>query len=177
MVSKFGLISSADFHAECLCIGLVGNLKTHAKHMYHLYMILYNHGKPPTADEIEVAAGHKIMDPEAANTWLVELEKAMNKLADAFNRQVQHAQVCSCPSGSVFNVPSELSGIPVQPRGIWEAVGWMDCGLWSAIQRRWASRVLLPSWVHSSLTVTAHSWMPYYQTTDHEDESGYYWWN
>ena len=90
----------------------------HVKHMYHLYTILYNHGKPPTANEIEVAAGYKIMDPEAANTWLVELEKATNKLADAFNKQVQCAQVCSCPSGSVFNDLSKLSGIPVQPRGI-----------------------------------------------------------
>ena len=70
------------------------------------------------SDIEEIAAGHKIMDPEAANTWLVELEKAMNKLADAFNRQVQCAQVCSCPSGSVFIDPSKLSGIPVQPRGI-----------------------------------------------------------
>ena len=70
------------------------------------------------SDIEEIAAGRKIMDPEAANTWLVELEKAMNKLADAFNRQVQHAQVCSCPSGCVFIDLSELSGIPVQPREI-----------------------------------------------------------
>ena len=65
-----------------------------------------------------IAAGHKIMDPEAVNTWLVELEKATNKLADAFNRQVQRAQVCSCPSGSVFIDLRKLSGIPVQPIGI-----------------------------------------------------------
>ena len=44
------------------------------------------------------------MDPEAENTWLVELEKATNKLADTFNRQVQHAQVCSCLPGSVFKI-------------------------------------------------------------------------
>ena len=66
------------------------------------------------SDIEEIAAGCKIMDPEAVNTWLVELEKATN----AFNRQVQCAQVCSCPSGSVFIDPSKLSGIPVQPRGV-----------------------------------------------------------
>lgn len=67
--------------------------------MFRLYNILYNRQrdskKGPTDDEIDVAAGRRIMDPNAANAWLVELEKATNRLADAFNKQIQKAEVCS----------------------------------------------------------------------------------
>lgn len=67
--------------------------------MYRLYTILYNrqheNKKGPTDEEIEVAAGRRLMNPEAASAWLAELEKASNRLADAFNKQILKAQVCS----------------------------------------------------------------------------------
>lgn len=42
-----------------------------------------------------MAAGCRLMNPEAANAWLVELERASNRLADTFNKQILKAQVWS----------------------------------------------------------------------------------
>lgn len=72
--------------------GLIGHLKNFP-HMYELLDILNSRESPPTADEIAVAEGRKVLDPKAAADWLLKLEKASNRLTDMFKRQLNQAAV------------------------------------------------------------------------------------
>ncbi|KAG1841278.1 hypothetical protein F4604DRAFT_1939544 [Suillus subluteus] len=68
--------------------GLIGHLKTHFPPMYRLYLILKSRGTPPTEDELKMAQGEKVLDPDAAAAYLTQLEQASANLVDAFNKQV-----------------------------------------------------------------------------------------
>ena len=61
--------------------------------MYQLLNILNNCKTPPTANEIEMAEGWKVLDPKAVNNWLLKLEMASNRLMDMFKHQLDQAVV------------------------------------------------------------------------------------
>jgi hypothetical protein len=63
--------------------------------MYRLYLVLKEHGAPPTDDKIAIASGRKTLDPTKAAEYLVKLEKASATLIDAFAHQNQKSAVSS----------------------------------------------------------------------------------
>ncbi|KAG2129515.1 hypothetical protein BD769DRAFT_1301182, partial [Suillus cothurnatus] len=71
--------------------GLIGHLKTHFPLMYRLYLLLKSHKTPPTADELRIAQGEKVLDATTAVQYLVQLEQASVSIVDAFNKQVTKA--------------------------------------------------------------------------------------
>ena len=73
--------------------GLIGHLKVHFPPMHRLYLVLKDHKECPTADEIAIAAGQKILDPTSAAEYLLQLEKASTNLVDVFKQQSQWAAV------------------------------------------------------------------------------------
>jgi hypothetical protein len=73
--------------------GLIGHLKVHFPPMHRLYLVLKDHKECPTADEIAIAAGQKILDPTSAAEYLLQLEKASTNLVNVFKQQSQRAAV------------------------------------------------------------------------------------
>ncbi|KAG1783661.1 hypothetical protein EV702DRAFT_1190682 [Suillus placidus] len=65
--------------------GLIGHLKTP---MYRLYLVMKSHGTLPTEDELKLAQGEKVLDPDAVAAYLMQLEQVSANLVDAFNKQV-----------------------------------------------------------------------------------------
>jgi hypothetical protein len=63
--------------------------------MYQLFLVLKEHGAPPTDDEIAIASGKKTLDLTKAAEYLVKLEKALATLIDAFAHQNQKSTVTS----------------------------------------------------------------------------------
>ena len=61
--------------------------------MYQLLNILNNCNTLPTADEIKMAEGQKVLDPKAANDWLPKLKKALNRFTDMFKCQLDQTVV------------------------------------------------------------------------------------
>jgi hypothetical protein len=59
--------------------------------MYQLYLILKSRRTPPTEDELKIAQGKKVLDPDTAAAYLTQLEQASANLVDAFNKQVNKA--------------------------------------------------------------------------------------
>jgi hypothetical protein len=55
--------------------------------MYRLYEVLKGRPTPPTDEELLIAAGKKVLDPEAASAFLQKLESASNTIIEAFNQQ------------------------------------------------------------------------------------------
>ena len=77
--------------------GLVNNLKASSPHMFHLYTILKvcPVGEIVTQDEMDVAAGHKILDSMQMASYLKKLESASaNPVSKAFKRQTEATVVC-----------------------------------------------------------------------------------
>jgi hypothetical protein len=50
-----------------------------------------SHGTPPTEDELKLAQGEMVLDPDAAAAYLMQLKQASANLVDAFNKQVNKA--------------------------------------------------------------------------------------
>ncbi|KAG2124096.1 hypothetical protein BD769DRAFT_1669607 [Suillus cothurnatus] len=71
--------------------GLIGHFKTHFPPMYQLYLVMTSHGTPPTEDELKLAQGEMVLDPDAAAAYLMQLKQASANLVDAFNKQVNKA--------------------------------------------------------------------------------------
>jgi hypothetical protein len=61
--------------------------------MYRLYCVLKDHEEPPTADEIAVASGNKVVDPDLQAEWLKKLETSSDSLHKAFAAQEAQAAV------------------------------------------------------------------------------------
>jgi hypothetical protein len=59
--------------------------------MYKLYIILKDQTEPPTDDELAIAFTEKVLDVEAANTYLVEVASA--NLLSIFAKQSQENSV------------------------------------------------------------------------------------
>jgi len=71
--------------------GLIGHLKTHFLPMYRLYLLLKSRKTPPTADELRIAQGEKVLDATTAAQYSVQLEQASVSIVDTFNKQVTKA--------------------------------------------------------------------------------------
>ena len=58
--------------------------------MYRLYLILKNCTEPPTDEELDIACGKKVLDADAANSYLgcVEVASTANLLS-MFTKQSQ----------------------------------------------------------------------------------------
>lgn len=67
--------------------GLIGHIKTHFPAMYHLYLCLKDCVESPTKDEVAIASGKKSLDPMQAAEYLLELEKSLSNIVDAFVQQ------------------------------------------------------------------------------------------
>ena len=61
--------------------------------MHQLYLVLKDCKEPPTDDEIAIASGRKILEPEKATDYLLKLEKASSNLINIFKQQSQWAAV------------------------------------------------------------------------------------
>ena len=61
--------------------------------MHRLYLVLKDRKEQPTDDEIAIASGRKILEPEKAADYLLELEKASSNLVNIFKQQSQQAAV------------------------------------------------------------------------------------
>jgi hypothetical protein len=59
----------------------------HFPAMYCLYEVLKGCSTPPTDEELLIATGKKVLDPEAASEFLQKLENASNTIIQAFNQQ------------------------------------------------------------------------------------------
>ena len=70
-------------------LGLISHLKTHFPAMHRLYLILKDWTDPPTDEELAIASGWKVLDPEAANMYLGRVEKALANLLSMFAKQAQ----------------------------------------------------------------------------------------
>ena len=70
-------------------VGLVGHLKTHFLAMYRLYNILKACIDPPTDEELAIVSGEKVLDAEAANAYLKQVEVASANLLSMFAKQSQ----------------------------------------------------------------------------------------
>ena len=70
-------------------VGLVGHLKTHFLAMYRLYNILKAHTDPSTDEELAIMLGEKVLDVEAADTYLGQVEVASVNLLFMFAKQLQ----------------------------------------------------------------------------------------
>ena len=58
--------------------------------MYRLYLILKNHTKPPTDEELNITCGKKVLDADVANFYLGHMEVAsMANLLSMFTKQLQ----------------------------------------------------------------------------------------
>jgi hypothetical protein len=75
--------------------GLVGHLKMHFPAMYRLYIILKDQTDPdpPTNDELAISSTEKVLDMEAANTYLRRVEAALANLLSLFAKQLQENAV------------------------------------------------------------------------------------
>ena len=70
-------------------VSLVGHLKTHFLAMYRLYNILKACTDPSTDEELAIASGEKVLDVEAADTYLGQVEVASANLLFMFAKQSQ----------------------------------------------------------------------------------------
>ena len=70
-------------------VGLVGHLKTHFLAMHRLYMILKDHTGSPTDKELAIVSRKKVLDVEAANSYLGQMEVASANLLSIFAKQSQ----------------------------------------------------------------------------------------
>jgi hypothetical protein len=57
--------------------------------MYRLYIILKDQTDPPTNNELAIASAEKVLDTEAANTYLGRVEAASANLLSLFAKQSQ----------------------------------------------------------------------------------------
>lgn len=55
--------------------------------MYRLYEALKARTSPPTDEELLIAAGKKVLDPEATSEFLQKLENASHTIIQVFNEQ------------------------------------------------------------------------------------------
>jgi hypothetical protein len=61
--------------------------------MHRLYLVLKDHDKPPTPDEIAFALGKKALDPKSEADYLRKLEDTMENIRKAFSSQEAQAAV------------------------------------------------------------------------------------
>ena len=90
------LLQNYPFTQNCHA-GLVNNLKASSPHMFRLFTILKARpaGEVVTNEEIDVAAGRKLLDSVQTASYLKKLESSSaNLLSEAFERQVEAAAVC-----------------------------------------------------------------------------------
>jgi hypothetical protein len=61
--------------------------------MYRLFVILKDRSDPPTDEELAIASGEKVLDADAANTYLGRAEVASANLLSMFAKQSQENAV------------------------------------------------------------------------------------
>jgi hypothetical protein len=61
--------------------------------MYRLYLILKDRTNPPTDEELAIASRKKVLDAEAANSYLGRVEVASANLHSMFVKQSQENAV------------------------------------------------------------------------------------
>jgi hypothetical protein len=75
-------------------VGLIGHLRTHFPAMYRLYDIMKSHTDPPSEEELAIASGAKVLDAEAANSYLGRVKVAGSaNLLSMFTKQSQENAV------------------------------------------------------------------------------------
>ena len=88
----FELIST---ETSMIQIGLIGNLKTTSTPMHRLYLTMKEHSPDQiTMEEILVASGQKVIDPEAISQFIGQVESANQDIQRMFEKQVQVKAVC-----------------------------------------------------------------------------------
>jgi len=95
---KQPLLLFTDLVSQKSIVGLVGHLKRHFPAMHRLYIILKNCTEPPTDDELAIASAEKVLDTEAANTYLGQVEAASANLLSMFAKQSQENMVSKIQS-------------------------------------------------------------------------------
>src|SRR5882724_1927432 len=85
---KQPLLLFTDIVSQKSIVGLVGHLKRHFPAMNRLYIILKD-TKPPTDDKLAIASAEKVLDTEAANAYLRQVEAASANLLSIFVKQSQ----------------------------------------------------------------------------------------
>ena len=91
--SKQPLLLFTDIVSQKSIVGLVGHLKSHFPAMHMFYIILKDHTEPPTDDELAIASAEKVLDTEAANAYLRQVEVASENLLSMFAKQSQENKV------------------------------------------------------------------------------------
>ncbi len=89
------------FHVERFSwefIGLISNLKSASAPMHRLYLILKarldtNPQAIVSEEEIELAAGRKVLNPNQATEYIKKLEVAAENIVRAFEKQAADAAV------------------------------------------------------------------------------------
>lgn len=86
-------MASCNVHS-LLPAGLTGNLRAVSAPMYRLYMAMKERSSDEiTHDEIAIASGKKVLDPEALSDFLQKLESTSMTIQKAFEKQVKTAAV------------------------------------------------------------------------------------
>jgi len=65
--------------------------------MYRLYLILKDRTNSPTDEELAIASGKKVLDAEAADSYLGRVEVASANLRSMFAKQSQENAVSEIP--------------------------------------------------------------------------------
>jgi hypothetical protein len=91
--SKQPLFLLKDIVSQKTIVGLVGHLRTHFPAQYRLYLILKDRADAPTDEELAIASGEKVLDAEAANAYLGQVEVASANLRSMFAKQTQENAV------------------------------------------------------------------------------------
>ena len=86
---KQPLLLFTDSVSQKSIVDVVGHLKRHFPTMHRLYIFLKDHTEPPTDDELAIACAEKVLDTEAANTYLEQVEVASANLLSMFAKQSQ----------------------------------------------------------------------------------------
>ena len=78
-----------------LIVALVTHLKQEFLLMFKLFSVLKDRSsnQPPTAEELDIASGKKMLDPEKAKAWFTNLEAASQNIHQAFQKQAEVAAV------------------------------------------------------------------------------------
>jgi hypothetical protein len=71
--------------------------------MYRLYCVLKDRNESPTPDEIAIASGNKVADPDLQAEWLKKLENTSDNIQKAFAAQEAQAAVCFRPDSQLVS--------------------------------------------------------------------------
>lgn len=63
--------------------------------MFRLYSVLHQRPEPPTAEEIDIASGKKVLDATAAKTYFKDLEITTENIIRSMALQRARTTVCS----------------------------------------------------------------------------------